>query len=68
MAGNSSHSDPAFLVKLARRRQMNYDAMTLFAAAMAGLYLAICILSLLRRLCVEVGASRKPSIATAVLR
>ncbi|KAJ4125037.1 hypothetical protein NW768_009378 [Fusarium equiseti] len=68
MSGNSSHSDPAFLSKLARRRQMNYDAMVLFAAAMAGLYLAICLLSLLRRLCVEVGASRKPSVITAILR
>ncbi|WXC57469.1 hypothetical protein SNK03_003379 [Fusarium graminearum] len=68
MVSRASHSDPAFLAKLARRQQMNYDAMTFFAGAMASFYFTICIFLLLRRLCVETGASRKPGITTAVLR
>lgn len=68
MVSRASHSDPAFLAKLARRQQMNYDAMTFFAGAMASFYFTICIFLLLRRLCVETGASRKPGIITAVLR
>jgi hypothetical protein len=68
MARGSSHLDPAFLAKLARRQQMNYNAMTFFVGAMASFYLTICIFLLLRRLCVEMGASRKPGIVTAILR
>ncbi|KAG8677100.1 hypothetical protein FPOAC2_03216 [Fusarium poae] len=68
MVSHPSHSDPAFLAKLAHRQQMNYDAMTFFAGAMASFYFVICISLLLRRLCVEVGASRKPGITTAIFR
>ncbi|RGP79151.1 hypothetical protein FLONG3_2722 [Fusarium longipes] len=68
MVRSSSHSDPAFLAKLARRQQMNYDAMVFFAGTMASFYLTICIFLLLRRICVEVGASRKPGNVTAILR
>ncbi|CEI66928.1 hypothetical protein FVEN_g8575 [Fusarium venenatum] len=68
MASHSSHSDPAFLARLARRQQMDCYALTFFAGAMASFYLAIYISLLLRRLCVEVGASRKPGIVTAIFR
>ncbi|RGP72302.1 hypothetical protein FSPOR_2809 [Fusarium sporotrichioides] len=68
MVNRSSHSDPAFVAKLARRQQMNYDAMTFFAGAMISFYLTICVFILLRRLCVELGASRKPGIVTAIFR
>lgn len=68
MAGDSAHADPAFLAKLALRQQMNYDAMTFFAGAMGAFYLTMCIFVLLRRLCVDLGASRRPTIITAILR
>ncbi|KAG5656270.1 hypothetical protein KAF25_004546 [Fusarium avenaceum] len=68
MAGDSAHTDPAFLAKLALRQQMNYDAMTFFAGAMGTFYLTMCIFVLLRRLCVDLGASRRPTIITAILR
>ncbi|KAF4964791.1 hypothetical protein FSARC_7325 [Fusarium sarcochroum] len=68
MAGGSAHADPAFLAKLARRQQMNYESMTIFSAAIAGFFFTLCIFHLARRLCVELGASRKPNILTAFLR
>ncbi|KAF4458001.1 hypothetical protein F53441_155 [Fusarium austroafricanum] len=68
MAVGSTHTDPNFLAKLAVRQQLNYNAMTFFATAMATLYFAICIGLLLRRLLVDLGASRKPNIATAIMR
>ncbi|KAF4342389.1 ferric reductase transmembrane component [Fusarium beomiforme] len=68
MAGNSTHTDPAFVTKLTRRQQLNYDAMIFFATATAAFYFIISIAVLLRRLFVDLGASRKPNIATAILR
>jgi hypothetical protein len=68
MARGSTHPDPAFAAKLARRQQLNYDAMVFFATAMTAFYFTICITILLRRLCVDLGASRKPNIATAIFR
>ncbi|KAF4995577.1 hypothetical protein FGRMN_5030 [Fusarium graminum] len=68
MANDSTHSEPAFLAKLALRQQMNYDAMTSFAGAMGAFCFTMCMFILLRRLCVDLGASRRPSIITAILR
>ncbi|KAG7427618.1 putative ferric reductase transmembrane component [Fusarium oxysporum f. sp. raphani] len=68
MAGGSTHPDPAFAAKLARRQQLNYNAMVFFATAMTAFYFTMCIAILLRRLCVDLGASRKPNTATAIFR
>ncbi|KAG4264403.1 hypothetical protein FPRO04_01807 [Fusarium proliferatum] len=68
MSGGSTHPDPVFAAKLARRQQLNYNAMIVFAAAMTAFYFTICITILLRRLCVDLGASRKPNTATAIFR
>ncbi|KAF5575218.1 ferric-chelate reductase [Fusarium pseudocircinatum] len=68
MSGGSTHPDPVFAAKLARRQQLNYNAMVVFAAAMTAFYFTICIAILLRRLCVDLGASRKPNTATAIFR
>ncbi|KAF5586599.1 ferric-chelate reductase [Fusarium pseudoanthophilum] len=68
MSGGSTHPDPVFAAKLARRQQLNYNAMVVFAAAMTAFYFTICIAILLRRLCVDLGASRKPNTTTAIFR
>ncbi|KAL5623150.1 hypothetical protein FOBRF1_002400 [Fusarium oxysporum] len=68
MAGGSTHPDPAFAAKLARRQQLNYNAMVFFATAMTAFFFTMCIAILLRRLCVDLGASRKPNTATAIFR
>ncbi|KAF5023840.1 hypothetical protein F66182_4098 [Fusarium sp. NRRL 66182] len=68
MAGGSSHPDPAFLARLARRQQMNYESMILFAGTMTGFFFVICLALLLRRLFIELDASRRPSLITAFLR
>ncbi|GKU01628.1 ferric reductase transmembrane component [Fusarium langsethiae] len=49
MVNRSSYSDPAFLAKLARRQQMNYDAMAFFAGATTSFYLTICIVTAIFR-------------------
>ncbi|KAF5721362.1 ferric-chelate reductase [Fusarium mundagurra] len=68
MSSGSTQPDPAFAAKLARRQQLNYNSMVVFAAAMTAFYFTICVAILLRRLCVDLGASRKPNNATAIFR
>ncbi|KAK7423093.1 hypothetical protein QQX98_001169 [Neonectria punicea] len=49
MAGGS-HADPAFAAKLARRSQLNHEAMIVFAGLMAGLAGLVMVFHLLRQL------------------
>ncbi|KPM34660.1 hypothetical protein AK830_g11918 [Neonectria ditissima] len=49
MAGGL-HADPAFAAKIARRSQLNHEAMTVFAALMAGLVGLVVVFHVLRRL------------------
>ncbi|KAM5352189.1 hypothetical protein ACJ41O_004912 [Fusarium nematophilum] len=68
MAGSSPYADPAFLAKLARRKQMNYESMAIFAGAMAGLFFLFTGFHLLRRIGAELGTSRKPNVLIAFFR
>ncbi|KAJ3514874.1 hypothetical protein NM208_g15023 [Fusarium decemcellulare] len=67
-AGDSPHADPAFLAKLARRKQMNYESMAIFAGAMAGLFFLFTFFHLLRRVGSELGASRRPNAVAGFFR
>ncbi|KAH7266621.1 ferric reductase NAD binding domain-containing protein [Fusarium solani] len=66
MAGGQA--DPAFIAKLARRKQMNFESMAIFAGAMAGLFCLFAFPHLLRRIGAGLGASRKPNVVTRFFR
>ncbi|KAF4468407.1 ferric-chelate reductase [Fusarium albosuccineum] len=68
MAGDSPYADPAFLAKLARRKQMNYESMAVFAGALAGLFFLFTFFHLLRRVGAELGASRRPNAVAGFFR
>lgn len=66
MAGG--HADPEFIAKLARRKQMNFESMAIFAGAMAGLFCLFAFPHLLKRIGAGLGASRKPNVVTRFFR
>lgn len=66
MAGG--HADPAFLAKLARRKQMNFESMAIFAGAMAGLFCIFAFPHLFRRIGAGLSASRKSNAVTRFFR
>lgn len=69
MAGGSAHADPALLIKLARRKQMNHESMAVFAGAIVGFFCILTTFHLLRRIGSEAKTcSKKPSALVSISR